>query len=114
MTELICIVCPKGCRLKVDEAKEYAVTGYACPRGEVYGREELKNPLRVVTSTVRISGAAHRRCPVKTDGAIPKRFVFEAMRLLSSVDLTSPVKLGQVVIEDICGTGISFVTTRSL
>ena len=114
MTEIICIVCPKGCRLKVDEECGFKVTGHDCERGEAYGREELKNPLRVITSTVRVSGAAYPRCPVKTSGAIPKHLIFEAVRLLNGVDLAAPVKVGQVVAEDICGTGIQFVTTRSL
>ena len=114
MTEIICIVCPKGCHLKVDEQDGYKVTGHDCQRGEEYGRDELKNPLRVITSTVRIAGAAHRRCPVKTRGAIPKRLIADAIRLLDSIDLTAPVTLGQVVVEDACGTGIPFVTTRSL
>ena len=54
MTNIICITCPKGCHLSVDENNDYAVTGNACPRGEIYGKNELKNPVRVVTSTVRV------------------------------------------------------------
>ena len=114
MTQIICIVCPKGCHLKVDERGGYKVTGHGCQRGEEYGKDEIKNPLRVITSTVRIMGAAHRRCPVKTRGAIPKRLIADAIRLLDGVDLAAPVAPGQIVIEDICGTGIPFVTTRSL
>ena len=114
MTELICILCPKGCHLKVDEADSFSVTGNSCPRGEEYGRGELKNPLRTVTSTVKITGASQRRCPVKTKSPIPKHLIFDAMRLLDDIELTSPISLGCVVVEDICGTGIPFVTTRSL
>ena len=72
MTELICITCPKGRHLKVDEENDYAVTGNSCPRGAEYGRNELKNPKRVVTSTVRTNSAEHPRRPVKTNGAIPQ------------------------------------------
>ena len=79
MKELICIVCPKGCHLKVDEEKDFAVTGNGCPRGAEYGKIELTHPTRVVTSTVRCVGGAHPRCPVKTDGAIPKGLIREAM-----------------------------------
>jgi len=100
--------------MKVSEGDRAQVTGHECPRGETYAREEVKNPLRVVTSTVRVAGAAYPRCPVKTSGAIPKHLIFEAMRLLNSVDLTAPVDAGKVVVEDICGTGIQFITTRSL
>ena len=56
MTELICIVCPKGCHLKVDEENGYRVTGNSCKRGEEYGKKELTNPTRVITSTVRVTG----------------------------------------------------------
>ena len=114
MTELICILCPKGCHLRVDEAGDFAVTGNGCPRGAEYGRIELTHPTRVVTSTVRVEGAAHRRCPVKTDGAIPKDLMFDAMRTLDGLTLTAPVALGQVVVENVCGTGVNFVTTRNL
>lgn len=72
MTELICITCPKGCHLTVDEENDYAVKGNACPRGAEYGKNELKNPKRVVTSTVKTTSEEHPRCPVKTNGAIPK------------------------------------------
>ena len=81
MKELICIVCPKGCHLKVDEENGYAVTGNGCPRGAEYGKAELVNPTRVVTSTVRCIGGGHPRCPVKTDRAIPRELLFEAMHL---------------------------------
>lgn len=58
MTSIICITCPKGCRLSVDEENGYKVTGNGCPRGEIYGKNELQHPVRVITSTVRIEGAA--------------------------------------------------------
>ena len=61
MKELICIVCPNGCHLKVDEENGYNVTGNKCERGAEYGKAELLHPVRVVTSTVRIEGAACRR-----------------------------------------------------
>ena len=114
MKELICIVCPKGCHLKVDEEKGYAVTGNGCPRGAEYGKIELTHPTRVVTSTVRCVGGAHPRCPVKTDGAIPKGLIREAMAALEGVTLTAPVALGQVAVANVCGTGVNFVTTRAM
>lgn len=114
MTELICILCPKGCHLHVDEARDFSVSGNGCPRGAEYGRIELTNPTRVVTSTVRLKDAAHRRCPVKTDRPIPKGLIFEAMGALDGVTLTAPVALGRVVVENVCGTGANFVTTRAL
>ena len=114
MKELICIVCPKGCHLRVDEERGFAVTGNGCQRGAEYGRIELTNPTRVVTSTVRVTGAAHPRCPVKTNRPIPKGLIFEAMRALDGVELTAPVHTGQVVVKDVCHAGADFVATREL
>lgn len=114
MKELVCIVCPKGCRLHVDEENDYAVTGNGCPRGAVYGHNEIKNPTRVLTSTVRLDGGLYRRCPVKTDQAIPKGKMIDVMKTLNAVTLTSPVKVGQTVIENVCGTGANVIVTKAL
>jgi CxxC motif-containing protein len=114
MTELICITCPRGCRLKVDEDNDYAVSGNACPRGEVYGKNEVTNPVRVVTSTVRTDSVEDPRCPVKTNGAIPKGKMFEAMEMLDSITLKTPIKTGQVVIPNLFNTGIDFITTKNI
>lgn len=114
MTELICITCPRGCHLTVDEDNDYAVTGNACPRGAVYGKNEILNPVRVVTSTVRTNKDSEPRCPVKTNGAIPKGKMFEAMELLNSIELQVPVSVGQVVVPDLFGTGIDFVACKDI
>lgn len=114
MKELVCIVCPKGCRLQVDEQNDYCVTGNACPRGEAYGRKELINPTRVVTSTVRIEGARYRRLPVKTNAEIPKQSMMDAMKILDGITLHAPVKAGDVVAANILGLGIDFIATRDM
>ena len=86
MANIICIVCPKGCRLTVDE-NTLAVTGNGCPRGAEYGKNELTHPVRVVTSTVRVEGADICRCPVKTAGSVPKEKMFAVMDALDGVCL---------------------------
>lgn len=114
MKELVCIVCPKGCRLLIDEENGYAVSGNACPRGEVYGKKERLNPTRVVTSTVRIEGADHRRLPVKTDGEVPKGMLMDAMAILDGIIVQAPVKMGDIVAADILKMGINFIATRDM
>jgi CxxC motif-containing protein len=114
VTQLICIVCPKGCHLSVDEENGYRVTGNGCPRGAEYGKKELTNPTRVLTSTVRIAGALHRRCPVKTDRDIPKGLMMRAMRELDGIELTSPVKRGNIVVENLLGTGANLIVTKDM
>ena len=114
MAELICIVCPKGCSLIVDENNNYRVTGHSCERGEEYGREEMENPTRFVTSTVSIRGAIYRRCPVKTKQPIPKRLIMDAVHLLDNVELEAPVLEGSIIVADICGTGVPWVAARDM
>ena len=111
---LVCIICPKGCRLKTEAANGHAVTGHSCKRGETYGRQEAANPARVITSTVCISGTELRRMPVKTDKPIQKELIFEAMKLLDDLVIQSPFRCGDIVVRDICGTGANFISTRSL
>lgn len=111
--ELICISCPLGCHLTVDSENKL-VTGNTCKRGEVYGLNEVFNPVRVITSTVKIEGASIPVLPVKTNGAIPKNMNFEAMKIINKVICTAPIKARDIVIKDILGTGIDVVATRSL
>ncbi len=114
MKELVCIVCPKGCRLHVDDENGYTVTGNSCPRGAEYGKNEIQNPTRVLTSTVRLSGGAYRRCPVKTEKAVPKGKLLDIMKELNRVEVSSPVSIGQVVLTNAAGTGVNVVVTKSL
>lgn len=114
MKELICICCPRGCHLHVDESNDYAVTGNTCPRGAVYGREECLAPTRIVTSTVAVSGAEYPRCPVKTAAPVPKKKIFEVMRTLDGITFPAPIQLGQVMVSDAANTGVDVVATRAL
>ena len=117
MTEnkMVCIVCPKGCRLTVTgNDGEYTVSGHSCARGIEYGKNELLNPLRTLTSTVKISGAAHGRLPVKTSGPIPKAMIMTAVDMLDNIEVCAPVCCGDVIMQNILGTGIDFVATRDL
>jgi CxxC motif-containing protein len=111
---LTCIACPIGCHLEIDIDNNYKVTGNQCKKGEQFGKKELQNPTRTVTSTVRIVGAIYPRIPVKTSEEIPKEKIFEVMNCLNEVCLKSPVKINQVVIKNVADTGTDIITTRSL
>ena len=114
MKEIVCIVCPKGCRLHVDDEHDFAVTGNSCPRGAAYGKNEIQNPTRVLTSTVKLTGGAYRRCPVKTDAAVPKGKLLEIMQELNQVELSSPVQIGQIALRNAAGTGANVIVTKAL
>ncbi|WIV12679.1 DUF1667 domain-containing protein [Proteiniborus sp. MB09-C3] len=116
--ETICIVCPIGCRLTIIKDDTipagYVVSGNQCKRGERYGILEMTNPTRVITSTIKINNAHLKRLPVKTNGAIPKDMNFKCMELINSLEVQAPVKVKQVIVKDILGTGIDLVASRSM
>lgn len=113
--ELICINCPLGCALTVhqDEQGGVFVSGNTCPRGEEYGRTEVTDPRRTVTSTVRIRGEKDCVLPVKTAAPIPKGKIKECMEALRTVEVTLPASAGDIILEDVAGTGIPVIATKS-
>ena len=114
MKHLICIVCPRGCRLTVDEENGYAVSGNQCARGEEYGKNEILNPVRTVTTTVRIQSEEMKLCPVRTEKPIDKSKMFDCIKELNSLTLKAPVQMGDVVFENILSTGINVIATRDI
>lgn len=116
--DMVCIVCPLGCRMTVtkDESIEagYVVEGNKCKRGEVYGIKEQVNPERIIPTTVRIENALLKRLPVKTENPVPKSMIEECMLEINKAVVSAPVKMGDVIIENILKTGVNIVATRSM
>ena len=110
--KLTCIVCPKGCDLLVtiDEGgKIENISGYTCPRGKDYAYAECTSPVRTVTTTVRcLDGEV---VSVKTSAPIPKEMIFDVMAAINAVNANNSVKIGDIIIENVCGTGVNVVAT---
>ena len=118
MTERVitCINCPMGCRMTVslnDAGEVVSVTGNTCKRGEKYAHQEVTAPVRMVTAVVPVAGSV---CPlsVKTREPIPKGRIFDCMAALRELKLTAPIRAGETVLPDVCGTGIDVIATRSV
>ena len=113
---LICIGCPLGCPLTVEmEGNEVkSVSGNTCPRGDAYAKKELTNPTRIVTSTVRVSGGKLAMVSVKTQSDIPKDKIFDCVKALKDVEVPAPVKIGDVVLENVAGTGVNVIATKNV
>jgi len=112
--KMICINCPRGCELDVERSgDEVAVTGNACPKGEEYGRSELINPTRMVTGLVRVAGM-RKPLPVKTRAPIPKPKIDAVLFALHQATVQLPVRIGDVIIQDVDGTGIDVVATANM
>ena len=113
---LICIGCPLGCPLTVEmEGSEgKAVSGNTCPRGDAYARKEMTNPTRIVTSTVRVAGGRLAMVSVKTASDIPKGKIFDCVKALKDVEVKAPVKIGDVIVENVAGTGVNIIATKNV
>lgn len=113
---LTCINCPMGCALAIEmEGDEViSISGNTCPRGEAYGRKEVTNPTRIVTSTVRVTGGAADMVSVKTKQDIPKGKIFDCIKALRDVEVQAPVHVGDVIVTDVAGTGVEIVATKSV
>lgn len=114
--ELTCIGCPLGCALTVemDGNEVVNVTGHTCPRGKAYAEKEVTNPTRIVTSTVRVSGGASPMVNVKTESDIPKDKIFACVDALKGIEIAAPVKIGDVVLADVAGTGVNVIAARNI
>lgn len=113
---LTCIVCPMGCSLEVEleNGMVRSVTGNSCPRGAEYAKNECTHPTRVLTTTVKVVDGKRPLVSVKSAGAIPKELLFEAMKTINGLSVPAPVELGQVLLTDLCGSGIPLVATGSV
>ena len=108
--ELTCIMCPLGCQLTVTiDGENITVTGNNCKRGEIFGKEEVTCPMRIVTSSVKTEKGV-RAC--KTSKPVPKSMIFEVMKEIEKLRLKS-VKFGEVVIKNVLNTGADIVITAN-
>ncbi len=112
---LICVACPLGCPITVtldDNGAVTEVTGNTCKRGDTYAHTEVTNPTRMLTTTVRVVDGKSYVVPVKSANPIPKGMMFDCMEVINKATVKAPVKIGDVVIENILGTGVDIIATN--
>ncbi len=112
---LTCVSCPLGCQIEVEmeNGEVISVTGNTCPRGAAYAKAEMTHPVRSLATTVKLSGGVHPVVPVKSSSPLPKEKIFDCMEVINSATVNAPVKIGDVVIENILGTGVNIVVTNN-
>jgi CxxC motif-containing protein len=115
MKELVCILSPNGCRLRVEPregaADGFTVTGNLCNRGETFAITEMTAPRRSVTTTVRTTFPGVPVLPVRTAGDIPKASVAPLMRLLAAVTVDQPIRIGETVVHNALGLGVDVIAS---
>ena len=114
--KLICVSCPIGCEIaaEIENGVVTRVTGNRCPRGEAYACQEAIDPMRVLPTNVRVTGGELPLVSVKTDRPVPKRLIWQIMDYIRTLSVDAPVKIGQVLAENILGTEANLIATREL
>lgn len=116
LTHYLCIGCPMGCRLEVEDDGDsiVEVRGFSCKRGKEFAQQEHTDPRRMVTTTVAVEGGDLPRLPVKTREAIAKTKVVELANALHKVKVQAPVHVGDVVLANALGLGVDVVAARNI
>lgn len=113
--EFVCIVCPNSCKLSVEEKDgELMVTGAACKRGIIHGRQEYQNPRRMLTTTVVVQDGIYPRISVVSRDEIPKEKLKECLSYLYKIRVSTPIHCGDILVKNICGTGVDILASRSM
>ena len=112
----VCVVCPIGCEIDVvhDGSKIISMEGNRCEKSEEFVTQELIEPMRILTTTVRIQESMWPVIPVRTDKPVPKRLFPRIMRQLRRTKLQAPVNMLDVVVSDILRTGANVIATRTM
>ena len=112
---ITCVTCPMGCGITVEineNGEVTSVSGNTCKRGETYAKNEVTNPQRSLATTVRVNDGVYNVVPCKSSAPLPKDKIFDCMKVINSIQAQAPVKLGDVLAENICSTGVNIVATN--
>ncbi len=115
--KLTCIECPKGCILTVEvegERTVITVTGHECPKGEQYAKNEIENPVRILTSTVLAEGLSVKMVPVRTDKPVPKECISDIIKEIKKIKIKKPVKTGDIIKKNVLNLPAHLIATRTL
>jgi CxxC motif-containing protein len=115
MKELICIICPNGCPMVIEEmGTSIKVSGNQCKRGVEFAKSEMIHPMRTISSTVKTNFSKAPVLPVRVSDEIPKDKIFDVMKEINKVVVTSPVSLGDIIIENVLGLNVDVIATSNV
>ena len=115
---MTCIICPMGCNLEItydqDTNKVIKVTDNNCPRGPKYAEKELQNPTRTLTSTIKVENGTLPVVPIKSAGELPRDSLLQYMEVIRRATAIAPIHIGDILIQDILGSGINIIATAEV
>ena len=114
--KLTCIRCPMSCIIEINEREDDVldIKGYECELGRRYAIEELRNPMRILTTTVAVRNGLHPVLPVKTEREIPKHLILDGIKILSKISVEAPIHYGDIIYSNILDTGVDVIASRDI
>ena len=112
---IVCIQCPNACNIEVTKIGEsLKVEGNECKKGEEYAIVEFTTPKRILTTTLQVKNGILPLIPVRSDKPLPKGSLFDCMQYLSNLKIDAPLKMGQILVENILDLGVNIIASRNL
>ncbi len=116
-TRYLCIGCPLGCRLEVDEDAAgdiVEIRGFSCRKGKTFAEREHTDPRRMITTTVGVVGGLWQRLPVHATDELPKNQMWDAIEELRNISVVAPIAMGDVIVAGILGSEVDVVASRDM
>ncbi len=121
LKDLVCIICPKGCRITINyEINEneikiiQSIVGFSCPKGKTYAEQELLEPRRTLTTTIKTTYKEHKRLAVRSDSEIPLVQLIPIIKHLRSIVIDKPVTAGTCIVKNPLGLQTNIIAADDL
>ncbi len=114
--EIICTICPIGCNILVEGEGEniLSISGNQCNRGLEFATNEFLHPVRILTTSVKVTDSSTPLLPVRSNIPIPKELIMDCMKVIKEVEVMAPIKSKDVIISDICHSGADIIAAASI
>jgi len=114
--EIICIICPNSCHLSIEYegTKIIKIKGLKCINSKEYVKNEILNPVRVFTGSVKVVGGNFSLVSVKTPKPIPKKYLRDLGKITHQLKVQAPVEIGDIISDNILDQQIELVATRKV
>jgi len=111
---VICILCPVGCNIKIKKNKKLVIKGAKCIKGIEYSKHEILNPKRILTTSILVKNGILPLISVKTSKPVPKDKIFKILKIIKKKSVNAPIYIGDIIIENILDTGSNIVSTKTV
>lgn len=111
---ITCILCPIGCNITINKNKKKIIEGAKCDKGMEYSRNEMLNPMRILTTSVIVKNGIIPLVSVKTNKPIPKNKIFEIIKIIKNTKVNAPIQIGDIIIKNILETGSDIIATKTV